>query len=67
MILGIILGILICVVAFETYIILKPKKEEKKPKVKLTKEEKDKQKKIQKAFNDLMGYDYTIASKRRDS
>ena len=67
MLVGIIIGILVCIVGIETYTILKPENKDNNQKVKLSKEEKEKQKKIQKAFNNLMSYDYTIASKRRDS
>lgn len=65
MILGIIIGMLISVVAFETYLLMRP--QEKKEKVKLTKEQKEKKEKIQSAFNELMSYDYIRASKRRDN
>ena len=67
MITGIIIGILICVVVSETYMLLRPKEELKEVKQKLTKEQKEKKEKIQKAFNNLMEYDYMIASKRRDN
>ncbi|MBO7733033.1 MAG: hypothetical protein J6S67_10780 [Methanobrevibacter sp.] len=63
----ILLILLLFLNAFVLYTVFlkqkKPVKTEAKPK--LTKEEKDKQKEIKKAFDNLMNYDENAARKRR--
>lgn len=62
MIFGIIIAVIIILI--ETFVICNlksSKKEDKQPKIKISKEEKEKQKEIQKAFNNLMNYDYDAA------
>lgn len=44
--------------------LFKPKK--KPEKVKLSPEEKEKQKKVKTAFENLMGYDFNVATRRKD-
>lgn len=63
MLIGIIVGILICAVGYLFKMnrdLMRKLQEKPKPK-KLTKEEKDKIKQINDSFEELMGYDYKIA------
>lgn len=69
MIVGIIIGVLICGLLYlgkQNLDLTRKLKEKPKPVKKLTKEQKDKIDKINKAFEELMGYEYIDALRSDD-
>ena len=58
----IIIAILLIINGYLIYLLKKPKKE----KPKMSKEEIEKQKEVKKAFDNLMNYDFNVATRRNN-